>query len=135
MIIHNADRYPTVAAPVQTPALPVPPVPQLHAEASVPEPQAKPPVLQTPTSQPHAEAPAPQLHAEPPVPESEAKRRAVADQIRKVRGAVKRELSRNRTFVHEDRKAADRAENKASFSKNECLTSSFSACEEIYLGV
>ena len=115
MNIHNADRYLDEAAPVKTPALPVPP--------PAPQPQAEPPV-----PQPHAEAPAPQLHAEPPVPEPPVVQadRVVpsADTFRKVRqaaAAFKRGLRRGVTFVQEDRKAADRAEDKASFSKNEGL--------------
>ena len=106
MNIHNVDRYLDEATPVMTPALPVPP--------PAPQSQAEPPA-----PQPHAEAQAPQLHAEPPVPELPVVQadRVVpsADSLRK---ALKRGLRRGVTFVQEDRKVADRAEDKASLSKN-----------------
>ena len=94
MIIHNADRYPTVAAPAQIPALPeTPPAPP-------------------PAPQPHAEASAPQASA--PQPQA-----LLADTFRKFRQELKRSVPAH------DRKAADRADNKTSLSKNEGLTSSF----------
>ena len=94
MIIHNADRYPTVAAPAQIPALPeTPPAPP-------------------PAPQPHAEASAPQASAAQP-------QALLADTFRKFRQELKRSVPAH------DRKAADRADNKTSLSKNEGLTSSF----------